>query len=355
MNEQPGKIRITAEDLDQVVLESPEAVPSDRAVSSALDASARTYGNIRDTATEALPESKANGSVFLKSWFYLGIAGLLGALIAWGALEPFFVDGPESSWADLLLLPAVVALLCVGCAIAESVVERSARKAAIRGALALGLGIPLGFVFNFIANIFYNILLSIVAGQGTLTPESPAWWACRAMAWALFGASAGLVYGIVGLNGKKLLYGVLGGILGAGIGGALFDPIALALDSAILSRGLGFALFGLATGLAIGLVESALKDRWLYVSAGPLAGKQFILYKPITTVGRSQGCDIYLFKDLSIQEVHATFEKRGSRLWLLAHGPVYASGQPVKRKLLENRELLQIGRYSFLYQERQRQ
>jgi hypothetical protein len=38
----------------------------------------------------------------------------------------------------------------------------------------------------------------------------------------------------------------------------------------------------------MGLVESALKDRWLYVTSGPLAGKQFILYKSETTIGSRQ-------------------------------------------------------------------
>jgi hypothetical protein len=356
MNEEPGKIRITAEDLNQVVLTGPAAVaPSGAIADPVSDGASRSYGNIRDTASAELPLPEGKGKLFLRSWFYLGAAGLLGALIGWGVVEPFFIDGPEASWADLLMIPSVVAALCVGCGIAESLVERSTRKALIRGAIALGLGIPLGFIFNFIANIFYNLLLSVAASAGTLTPESPSWWACRALAWVLFGASAGLVYGVVGMSGKKLLYGLLGGMLGAGIGGALFDPIAMAVGSGSLSRGVGFGLFGLATGVAIGLVESALKDRWLYVSSGPLAGKQFILYKPLTTMGRSQGCDIYLFKDLAIQELHATFEMRGPRVWVVAHGPVYVSGQPVKQKLLENRDLLQIGRYGFLYQERHRQ
>ncbi|MCC7342861.1 MAG: hypothetical protein IT170_17400 [Bryobacterales bacterium] len=355
MNEEPGRIRITAEDLEQVAIAGPADAPLAEVSAPGTETASRTYGNIRDTASAELPQAEGKGKLFLRSWFYLGAAGLLGALAGWGVVEPFFQDGLESNWADLLMIPSVVAALCTGCAMAESVVERSTRKALIRGTIALGLGIPLGFIFNFLANIFYNILLAIVAGSGTLTPESPAWWACRALAWVLFGASAGLVYGVVGLSGKKLLYGLLGGMLGAGIGGVLFDPIAMAMDSGALSRGVGFGLFGLATGVAIGLVESALKDRWLYVSAGPLAGKQFILYKPLTTLGRSQGCDIYLFKDLAIQELHATFEMRGSRVWVVAHGPVYASGQPIKQKLLENRELLRIGRYSFLYQERQRQ
>src|SRR6185437_10893964 len=76
------------------------------------------------------------------------------------------------------------------------------------------------------------------------------------------------------------------------VGGMVFDPIALATKAGAPSRAVGFALFGLATGVAMGIVESALKDRWLYVAAGPLAGKQFILYKPVTVIGSSQQSDI---------------------------------------------------------------
>jgi len=81
------------------------------------------------------------------------------------------------------------------------------------------------------------------------------------------------------MSAKKAWYGILGGAIGAGLGGMLFDPIALATKGARSAGALGFGLLGMATGVAMGLVESALKDRWLYVTAGPLAGKQFILYK----------------------------------------------------------------------------
>jgi hypothetical protein len=88
------------------------------------------------------------------------------------------------------------------------------------------------------------------------------------------------VYGIIGRSGKKTAYGAIGGAIGAAIGGLIFDPISFATKGGAVSRAVGFALLGMATGIAMGLVESALKDRWLYVTAGPLSGKQFILYKP---------------------------------------------------------------------------
>ncbi len=63
-------------------------------------------------------------------------------------------------------------------------------------------------------------------------------------------------------------------------------------------------------------MESALKDRWLYVTAGPLAGKQFILYKSETSIGSRQESDIYLFKDANILPRHAVIQINGARVQL---------------------------------------
>lgn len=355
MSGEPEPLRVTHDDLEKLERQAALPAPASEPGSSDAAQGEKRYGNIRDTVDEDGKSTVSRGSILLKSWFYLGLAGMLGTLAGWGIIEPFFEDDKERgfwTWPESLMVPMVVAFCCLGCAIAESVVERSWRKAVIRGLLALALGIPLGFLFSFAANFMYAILLQLVSIGGPITPESPAWWACRSLAWALFGVSAGLIYGTVGLSVHKLLYGVLGGMLGAGIGGAVFDPIASLVDTGDLSRAVGFAVFGAATGVAMGLVESALKDRWLQVTSGPLAGKQFILYKPLTTIGRSQSCDVYLFKDPSIQDIHATLERRGPGMWLAPRGPVYLGNQPTRARMLRNRDLLQIGRYTFRYQER---
>ena len=104
----------------------------------------------------------------------------------------------------------------------------------------------------------------------------------------------------------------------------------------------------------MGLVESALKDRWLYVTAGPLAGKQFILYKASTVLGSDQASDIYLFKDANILPQHAVVEINGARVQVRAFGETYVAGQPARTQVLVSGTSMQIGRYVFGYQERQR-
>jgi len=343
-------IKITLEDLANVTVPEPQASP---VITNA--AGVRSYGTVTEAAEQGpvLPEER--GSIFLQGWFYLGAAGLLGALVGWGIAEPGFVDGPHPNrWGNIIIIPVIIALLSFGFAIAESTVERSVKKAVLRGILSLPLGIVLGFIFSFMAEIIYSIGMRLSFEAGALTEGNPAFWVARGIAWMVFGAAGGLVYGIVGQSAKKGKYGVLGGIIGAGLGGFVFNPIAMATHGGAVSRAVGFALVGLATGVGMGLVESALKDRWLYVTAGPLAGKQFILYKNKTAIGSRQESDIYLFKDPNILPEHAVIEISGARVQVRALGNVFFAGHSVTTRVLQDGDLLQIGRYSFRYKERHR-
>ncbi len=354
MSDNNEVLRVSLDDLSEV------GAPTNAVVAAAQLAGTKSYGNIHEPADpQMLTQEK--GSIFLKAWVYLGVAGFVGALAGWAIGEPGFVDGAGSHWGNILMLPIIVTMMCVAFAIAESVVERSVRKGAIRVGISIPLGIVLGFFFNFVANVIFQIGLGIASSAGMQTSHNPGFWIIRGVAWAAFGVAGGIVYGIIGRSAKKVGYGALGGALGAALGGMIFDPIAFGVErylhhqSGTLSRAVGFTLLGMTTGIAMGLVESALKDRWLYVTAGPLSGKQFILYKPRTVMGSAQTCDIYLFKDLEILPAHATLLQKGDRVYIEAQGPVYMGGQRLQTaRMLETGAILQIGRYSFRYQERPR-
>jgi len=344
-------IKITLEDLAGV--STPEINSADASVGQ-LATGAKNYGSVTEAAEKAEPVSEERGNIFLQGWFYLGLAGFLGALLGWAIDEPGFVDGGGSHWGNTWIIPLIVTLLCLGFGIAESIVERSFRKALIRAAMSLPLGVILGFVFSAVANLIFVIAVAICASAGVQSFRNPAFWIARGVGWMVLGAAGGAIYGIVGQSSKKALYGILGGVIGAGIGGVIFDPIAMLTHGGAASRAVGFSLLGLATGVAMGLVESALKDRWLYVTAGPLAGKQFILYKPQTTIGSSQQSDIYLFKDPSVLPKHAVVEISGTRVQIRALGDIQIFGRPIHLQVLQSGTPLRIGRYGFRYQERQR-
>ena len=343
-------IKITSEDLASVVVSNSPMMPAP----AAQTAGAKVYGTINETAEQLVTVTPERGSIFLQGWFYLGAAGFLGALAGWAICEPGFSDGPPVRWGDIVMVPLIVTLMCMAFGISESTVERSARKALLRGALALPLGILFGFIFNLIANIIFNVLLRLAYEAGTVSYRNPAFWLARGLAWMVFGIAGGVIYGIVGQSSKKGKYGALGGMLGAGLGGMVFDPISMGTHVGSVSRAVGFALLGLATGVGMGLVESALKDRWLYVVSGPLAGKQFILYRNQTTIGSRQESDIYLFKDPSILPQHAVISLTGARVSLQATGQVMWAGQSIHNRVLQDGDLLQIGRYAFRFKEKHR-
>lgn len=344
-------IKITLDDLANVTVpEGPLTAPL------RTPTGIRSYGTVNDAAGQAPLVAEERGSILLQAWFYLGWAGLLGALAGWALAEPGFVDGVRrgSAWGNLIIVPLIIALMCLGFGISESVVERSTRKALLRAGLSLPLGIILGFGFSFAANLIYAIGISACVSMGAQSERNPALWVARGIAWMVFGAAGGVVYGIVGQSSKKGTYGVLGGLIGAGIGGLVFDPIAIGTHGGGPSRAVGFALVGVATGIGMGLVESALKDRWLYVTSGPLAGKQFILYKNRSVIGSRQESDIYLFKDPTILPEHAAIEITGARVQMRAMGQVSYAGYPISTRVLQDGDILQVGRYAFRYKERHR-
>ncbi len=356
MSDSPDKIRITFDEVDSIVLEQSQPLPVPAAMGAAPSDGPRQWGSVASVGAPAAlqGEQAGAGSFFLKGWVYLGFSGMLGAFIGWAICEPAFNDTGAVSWGNAMLFPLMLMLQCAGLAVAESMVERSFQKALKRGLLALGLGILFGFFFAALAGVIFMALLRTVAMRShEIHATDPAVWFSRAFAWVVFGISGGVVYGIVGQSKKKCLYGILGGMVGAGFGGLLFDPISVMMGGAALSRMVGLSILGLCTGVSIGLVESALKDRWLYVSAGPLAGKQFILYKAVTHFGSQQSNDVYLFKDTSILPNHAAIQLRGPQTVLLAQGLVTVGGRPVTQHVLRSGDVIQIGRYSFNFQEKQ--
>src|SRR5262249_35339815 len=216
----------TLEDVEKVVL--PNATSGATAAAPARAPGARDYGNINAAEPSAPVVAEERGSFLLQGWFYLGAAGLLGAVAGWGICEPAFVDGAGSGWGNFWLVALGLVLVLVGFAVAESIVERSWRKAGIRLLMVVPLGFIFGFVFYGVANLVFNIGLQIIFSMGVQTDRNPGFWIARGIAWMVFGVAGGLVYGIVGKSSKKGKYGVIGGIIGAVLGGILLYPIWLA-------------------------------------------------------------------------------------------------------------------------------
>jgi hypothetical protein len=131
---------------------------------------------------------------------------------------------------------------------------------------------------------------------------------------------------------RKLFNGVLGGTAGGLLGGLLYVFLSDKWSDLFRAKGedarlwspsaLGFVVLGACIGLLIGLAQVILKEAWVKVEAGFRRGRELILSKPETTIGRAEACDIGLFGDPGVDRLHARIVQQGGRYLLADAGTV---------------------------------
>lgn len=310
-----------------------------------------------------VPEATLLVRIIYSNYLYLSLASGLGGLLAWALLEPFFTDSDieEGGAVNLLLFPTVAAFVGLFLGATEGLMCRQFPRASLCAAVGLGLGfvggliaiIPAGLVFMIMSVVAAQISPNIVEG------EMPGGFAFlilmmgRGAAWSLAAIPAGIGQGIALREKRVVLNGLLGGVLGGLAGGLLFDPIYMLFgqpQEAAASRAVGFAVIGVLVGLFVGLVENWTRTAWLHMKAGPLAGKQFVLYRNPTVIGSAPKSDIYLFKDDSIEPRHALVHNRGGRFEiedLQTPDGTYVNGVPVTTRILQNGDQIVVGKTMF--------
>jgi hypothetical protein len=182
----------------------------------------------------------------------------------------------------------------------------------------------------------------------------------RGVAWCFAGMAMGLGQGIAMRSKRLLLYGFLGGIIGGLVGGLLFDPVDFLLlgvdkPSAHVSRLIGFIVIGAFVGGMIGVVELLARDSWLQMTKGPLAGKEFLIFKDSMNIGSSSRNDIYLFNDDRVSDLHATIRSSSDTCQIQNHNaddPVLLNDRPIRTSRLRNGDRITIGKTEFIFQTR---
>ncbi len=300
--------------------------------------------------------------VIYANWFYLAISAMVGGLVGWALLEPWFDDNrPDEEFdvAAALMFPVVAAGIGLFLGAAEGIVCRNPLRALKSGFVGLGIGfvgglvalVPTGIVFTLMSVLAFTLWDN---PQNAVMPTGLALLVLmmgRAAAWSIAAIPAGMGQGIALRERKVLINGVVGAVLGGLVGGLLFDPIYLVLVSAdgqaTYSRAVGFAAIGCFVGLFVGLVEGWTKTAWLLMRKGPLAGKQFILFKDTTVLGSSPKADVYLFKDDAIEPRHAQITNRGGRFEIEDSGTpdgTYVNGIPISRSVLQPGDQIVMGK-----------
>jgi len=294
------------------------------------------------------------GSIIFKA-----ILGMVAGAIGWAMVEPFkpspiqvvvwglFEVAMMTAWSSL-----------IGASIGfHSGYMRGSKLHAIKEGLS--------------GAFFGGVGMMIARGVTTPVVAMPGWpnMILRAIVFCILGAGLGAGIGFSTFVTKRGLQGLVGGAVGGFVAGILFDPVGAVLgglqltaqgvgpgqvgETGAISRGLTGVLMGGMIALMIGLVEAIAKSAWVRLELGRNEGKDWVIDKPVMTIGRFERADIPLFGDVNVATQHAVIERQGSQYFFVDLGSPLGSGvngQRVQRVPLNNGDVIQIGSNNLRFQ-----
>jgi hypothetical protein len=157
---------------------------------------------------------------------------------------------------------------------------------------------------------------------------------------------------------KCVIGGAIGGVVGGLIAFTLSELAAYLIQKANLwtPTALGFIAIGASIGLLVGLAQVMLKEAWIRVEAGFRPGREMLLLKERTSIGRAEGSDIALFGDSGVEKAHANIILDGGRYFLedlQAPGGTFVNDQKVEgRAPLKAGDQIRIGKSVLRFHER---
>lgn len=260
--------------------------------------------------------------------YYCAICGGWAAFFGW-LLGIFIAPSTPTGRAGVLGL-SLGLMVALGLSMLDSMWVLGLRRffkvilrvvvACMVGALGGLIGGMLGQTLLDLSNIFFIKAIIFVAG-----------WTVTGF---LVGSSIGAFEILASLVSKKDLRGssakffkcMIGGTLGGLLGGSLAFLFKFPLsDSLFPSKhpdwlwtptSWGFVALGMCIGLLVGLAQIILKDAWIKVEAGFRPGREMLVTKERTSIGRAEGTDIALFGDMGIEKLHAHIVQKGSQYFL---------------------------------------
>lgn len=301
--------------------------------------------------------------------YYCALCGAWAALIAWllvvvvglNADPEGLLTTNEYKWKWVLKATLTGGLLGILLAMAVATLDALLNSVGFERVIRPVVALVIGFIGGMMGAGLGEILFRF-----TPLPKFPGW----VLAGTAIGISIGvfdvmrsMAAGGMGMAIRKIINGTIGGFLGGLVGGVLFDILSsetfktyVPMPSASLA--LGFVILGACIGLLIGAAQVILKEAWVRVEAGFRSGRELILSKEVTTIGRAESCDIGLFGDNAIEKMHARIKVRDNRYMLLdddTPGGTYLNGQRIDGPTpLRSGDRIGVGRAILRFGERQK-
>jgi hypothetical protein len=121
---------------------------------------------------------------------------------------------------------------------------------------------------------------------------------------------------------------------------------------------IGFVILGLCIGLSIGLAQVIFREAWVRVEEGFRKGRELILSRPESLIGRAEGSDIGLFGDPGVELTHARIMLQGNDYLLVdagTPGGTYVNGQRIGQPTpLRAGDIIRVGSSILRFGMRQR-
>ncbi|HEY59744.1 MAG TPA: FHA domain-containing protein [Anaerolineae bacterium] len=180
----------------------------------------------------------------------------------------------------------------------------------------------------------------------------------RPIGWAIFGLLTGLATGITG--GAQLWKGGLGGLIGGALGGVLLELARSLFADPLLGKAAGLILLGLSTGVFIALIVFMLSQVWLEVTEGKLRGMEFILDKflkkdaPAATIGSSPLKADIVLTDPGIAPQHAILKGEETYFTLkdISMSGTLINNRKTEYSHLRDKQRIRMGNTEMIYHEK---
>jgi hypothetical protein len=253
--------------------------------------------------------------------YYCAIGGGWAAFLAWGLLAVMGVATVQGkSMGQVVLVGAFLGcFVAAAIGLVDGILNSTGSERYLRSLISGGIG----FVGGAIGSLLGAALFT--AGEGGLIWLVIGWM----VAGVLIGAASGLFDLLraavaqrgVGQSVRKSLNGVYGGLLGGLLGGFPFGLLTAPSEDGtqalpLSGLAIGLTILGICIGLMVALAQVFLKEAWILVESGRRAGRQLMLSKDETTIGRAEKCDLGLFGDNAIEKLHARILLKNNRYLL---------------------------------------